>query len=91
MLTLIWREQARQNVKQAVEYIAEYNVAAADRLEAAILARAERVLHHSFMYRAGRVPDAREAVIHPNYVMIYRIMDDAVEIVSLMHTRQQYP
>ena len=43
------------------------------------------------MYRASRVPGTREAVVHPNYILIYRVVSDAVEIVNVIHSRQQYP
>ena len=43
------------------------------------------------MYRAGRTEGTREAVVHPNYVLVYRVGNDAVEVVSVMHSRQQYP
>jgi plasmid stabilization system protein ParE len=43
------------------------------------------------MYRAGRVPGTRETVVHPNYILVYRVTAEAVEIVNVLHTRQQYP
>jgi plasmid stabilization system protein ParE len=91
VLTLTWREEARYDVKQAIEYIAERNLGAADRLEAAILACADRISVHPYMYRPGRAPGTREAVVHPNYILIYRVGAAAVEIISLIHSRQQYP
>jgi toxin ParE1/3/4 len=30
-------------------------------------------------------------VVHPNYILIYRVTGDAVEIVNLVHARQRYP
>jgi plasmid stabilization system protein ParE len=33
----------------------------------------------------------REAVAHPNYLLIYRVGDGVVEILAVLHTRQQYP
>jgi toxin ParE1/3/4 len=30
-------------------------------------------------------------VIHPNYILIYRVTDAAIEILALIHARQQYP
>lgn len=33
----------------------------------------------------------REAVVHPNYILVYRVTADAVEIVSVVHARQEYP
>jgi plasmid stabilization system protein ParE len=43
------------------------------------------------MYRAGRVEGTREAVVHPNYIIVYRIGTEAVEILDVLHTRRQYP
>ena len=43
------------------------------------------------MYRPGRAPGTREAVVHPNYILVYRVSAEAVEIVSLVHARRQYP
>ena len=30
-------------------------------------------------------------VVHPNYVVIYRISADAIEIVSVAHAKRRYP
>lgn len=43
------------------------------------------------MYRPGRLPGTREAVVHPNYVLVYQVGSDSVEIVNVLHSRQQYP
>jgi plasmid stabilization system protein ParE len=37
------------------------------------------------------VPGTREAVVHPNYILVYRVTADAVEIVNLVHARREYP
>ena len=91
MLRLIWREGARAEAAAILRYVAERNLAAAERLEAAIHACAERLPEHPYLYRSGRVPGTREAVVHPNYILVYRVTADAVEIVNLMHARRQYP
>jgi plasmid stabilization system protein ParE len=43
------------------------------------------------MYRKGRVPGTREAVVHPNYILIYLVGAEAIEIVNVVHARRQYP
>jgi toxin ParE1/3/4 len=43
------------------------------------------------MFRSGRIPGTREALVHPNYILNYRVTAEAVEIVALVHARQQYP
>ncbi len=91
MLTLVWSEDARNDVREAIAYIAERNTRAAERLGAAIEAYAERLPDHPFMHRLGRVPGTREAVIHPNYILVYRVTERAVEILALNHSRQEYP
>ena len=90
-MKLVWSQQARTDVQDIFHYIAERNLEAASRLRNAIVACAERIPEHPFMYRSGRSPGTREAVIHPNYVLVYRVGNDAVEVVSVLHCRQQYP
>ena len=91
MLTLIWGARARADYREALEYIADRNDAAAEGLREAVEAGAERLQQHPFMYRPGRAPGTREAVIHPNYILIYRVTANTVEIVRLVHARQHYP
>jgi addiction module RelE/StbE family toxin len=91
VLTLVWRGNALDDLRQITSYIAERNIAASERLQEAIEACAERLPDHPFMYRPGRVPGTREAVVHPNYIIVYRVTAEAVEIVNLVHARQRYP
>jgi len=43
------------------------------------------------LYRPGLVAGTREIVVHPNYVVIYRVTISAIEIINVLHSRQQYP
>ena len=91
MLTLVWRASALDDLENVITFIAERDVSAAERLQAAIEACAERLPEHPFMFRPGRVPGTREAVVHPNYILVYRVTTEAVEVVNLVHARQLYP
>jgi len=91
MLKLVWREGARRDIIAAIAYIAEHDSAAAERLHTAIEAFANRLQDYPHIGRPGRAPGQREAVVHPNYILIYRVTGEAVEIVRLVHSRQQYP
>jgi addiction module RelE/StbE family toxin len=91
VLTLVWRASAIDDLDRIITFIAERDVAAAERLQDAIEACAERLPEHPFMYRVGRIAGTREAVVHPNYILIYRVTAEAVEVISLVHARQQYP
>lgn len=91
MLTLIWRASALDDLETVITYISERSVPAAERLQASIEACAERLPDHPYLYRPGRVPGTREAVVHPNYILVYRVTSGQVEVVNLVHARQQYP
>ena len=90
-MRLIWRRTALRDLDQIVLYIGRRNFPAALALQATAESFAERLLDHPYIHRAGRVPGTREALIHPNYVMIYRVTDTAVEILNVMHSRRSYP
>jgi addiction module RelE/StbE family toxin len=90
-MNLIWLPAARRDLEAIIRYIAERDTGAAQGLKSLIESCAERLAEHPFMYRAGRASGTREAVVHPNYILIYRVTSNAVEIVSLVHARQEYP
>jgi toxin ParE1/3/4 len=91
VLTLDWTQEALDDLDQLAEYIGERNPAAGARLIEKLEACAERLCQFPFMHRSGRAPATREAVVTPNYLLIYRVTADTVEILSVVHTRQQYP
>ena len=78
-------------MRAIITYIADRNVEAAASLNDRMQACAERLSEYPFMHRPGRVAGTREIVVHPNYLMIYRVTYDAVEILNVLHSRQQYP
>jgi len=89
--TLVWRAGALDDLETIISYIADRNAAAAERLQLAIESCAEGLPEHPFLYRPGRVAGTREAVVHPNYILIYGVRADTVEIIAVVHSRQQYP
>ncbi|MGA1797894.1 type II toxin-antitoxin system RelE/ParE family toxin [Sphingomonas sp. 4RDLI-65] len=90
MLALVWTDDATRNLLEIADYIALRNFAASQRLIAAIRHAAETLPHHPYLYRPGRVAGTREAVIHPNYILVYRVTT-AIEILAILHARQRYP
>lgn len=91
MLPIQWRPQARRSLNQIVRYIAERNLQAARsmryRIEEAVLPLSE----HPYLFRPGRVPGTREIVAHPNYIVIYRVQADCIDVVDVVHSRQRFP
>ena len=91
MLPVVWSAKARADLRHLLDYIGDRNLPAADRLQDMIEHTADQIPLHPFMYRRGRVPGTREAVVHPNYILIYRVGDDRIDIVAVLHARQNYP
>ena len=89
-LPLIWKDDATRNLLEIADYIASRSFAASQRLIAAIRHAAETLPDHPYLYRPGRVAGTREAVIHPNYILVYRVTT-AIEILAILHARQRYP
>jgi len=91
MLPVFWRASARDSLASIVRHIASHNPPAARRMlelvETAILPAAE----HPYLYRTGRIPGTREIVVHPNYILVYRVTADRIEVIDVLHSRQQYP
>jgi ParE toxin of type II toxin-antitoxin system, parDE len=46
---------------------------------------------HPYVYREGRKPNTREMVVLPNYIIVYRIKRDRIQIVNVLHARRRYP
>ena len=72
-------------------YIAQDNPTAAIDLDLEFEAKAENARLRPKLYKAGRVKGTREIVVRPNYVMIYRITGDVVEVLRVLHAAQQWP
>jgi len=78
-------------MRDIISYIAERRPAAAQQLADAILHAADSLPDHPYIHRPGRVLGTREAVVHPNYVLVYRVKAETIEILTLLHARQLYP
>lgn len=90
MLPIVWRKPASTSLLEIIRYANEDPQAARrlkERLESAVLPLSE----HPYLSPSGRVPGTREIVVHPNYVLIYRIAAECIEVVSVLHARQEYP
>ena len=91
MRKLVWRAGALEDLQAIIEYVAERNAPAAERLHSAIDACAQRLRERPLLYRTGRVEGTREAVVHPNYILVYEVGAEAIEISAVVHARRQYP
>jgi toxin ParE1/3/4 len=88
---LEWKKQANNDLIEIVVHIAEDSQVAAGQLADVILGKAEQLREHPELYRTGRKRGTREMVVHPHYIVIYRMQNDTVEILRVKHTAQRWP
>ena len=91
MLVLRWTEDALDDLDAILAYIDDRDADAANRLHVDIVATTKRMTERPYLYRAGRVSNTREAVVRPNYLLVYRVTDDSVDVLRVLHTSRQYP
>ena len=91
MQTVRWSEEATTDLVEIIDYIEQRNATAAQSLLSAIVQSAESLPLMPYLFRLGRVPGTREHVVHPNYIVIYQVGADVIEILRVLHSRQQYP
>lgn len=87
MLEVVWRPKAEQDLQAIIEWIWQHNPDRALSFAQEIQTKATSLRESTIQYRAGRQPGTRELVLHPNYLLIYRIKNDAVEILRVKHTK----
>jgi len=89
---LVWTPRAREQRREAIEFIAQENPAAAlDQLDE-IEKQTDILLQHPEIGRPGRRKGTRELVIsRTHFVVIYRIKAKRIDIVRMLHTSQAWP
>jgi toxin ParE1/3/4 len=90
-LRLVWKLLALDDRERIMEYIAQDNPIAALELDELIEQKADQLVEHPDLYRAGRKRGTREMVVHPNYIVIYRVQGEIVEVLRVKHASQQWP
>lgn len=91
-LPIEWRPEAVSDLLKIVEYVADENMSAAINLSNEIKAKVSKLGEHPNMYKqSSRVNGLREMVVHPNYLVFYRVTSQSVEIVNIVHTKRQWP
>lgn len=93
---LEWRPSAREDLCGIVAYIGKDNPTQAKTFGKELRDKVKPLAQHPELGRRGRpgLPEwLRELVVHRNYIVFYRVMDEAgtVEILRVKHAAQQTP
>jgi addiction module RelE/StbE family toxin len=90
-MRIVWSPTSQRKIDEIVDYILKDNVDAALALVEEL---EERVQHLKKHPRSGRMVPAlnnelvRQLVVQPNYVIIYEINKDHIDILTIRHARQ---
>ncbi|WP_296510408.1 type II toxin-antitoxin system RelE/ParE family toxin [Rhodoferax sp.] len=88
-MTIKWTRMALRSVDEIASYIAQDNPTRATRFVRELQSAVTKLQDHPGMGRAGRVPGTRELVLNKNYIAIYRVRGDDVEILRLHHVARK--
>lgn len=88
-MRLVWKPLALEDRVRIMDYIATDNPQAAFDLDESFKRKAEQLIEHPKLHKVGRLKGTREAVVHPNYIMVYSIDDDRITILRVLHSAQK--
>ena len=89
-MQIVWSQDAKHDLWQVLDFISDKNPVAAFNLFTDIEIAITHLAQNPYLYKLGRVTGSREIIVHPNYIVVYRVLEN-IEILSVVHARQQYP
>jgi addiction module RelE/StbE family toxin len=89
--SLRWTEEAITDLVEIIDYIEQRNASAALNLLTVIMESAQGLPLMPYLLRPGRVAGTRECVVHPNYILVYQVGVDVIDVLRVLHAREQYP
>lgn len=91
-MILRWLRSGRDSLREQIAWIAAENPQAAQRVRHRIHGSLQILLDFPESGRVGRIADTRELIVAGlPYVIIYRIRNQAVEILRVVHMAQDWP
>lgn len=91
-MEIFWQARALADLQAAQAYIASDNPKAARRTAQRIVDAVERLAATPMIGRPGRIVSTRELVVAGTpFVIPYRVRNDAVEILRVLHAARRWP
>jgi len=92
MLEIKWTIPARNSLVNHIEYISQDNPNVANQVYKHIYTLVQHLESTPNMGRIGRILGTRELVVNKYpFFIAYRVKDDFVEILKVVHTATKYP
>ncbi len=91
-MQLRWSEEAADDLERITNYLFEHTPPHARELLRAIYHAPAALLQFPYRGRPGRKEGTRELVLSPlPYIVVYRISNDAIHILRILHGAQKWP
>lgn len=91
-MEIFWQARALADLRAVQDYIAEDNPRAARQTARRIIDAVDRLGDTPMIGRPGRIVSARELVVAGTpFIVPYRVRDDAVEILRVLHAARKWP
>jgi toxin ParE1/3/4 len=89
---IVWSEIALNDLDAIIFHVAAENVSAALRMDTDISRHVDLLSDFPWMGRVGRISGTRELVVsRKRCVVMYRLDEDVVRILRVVHGAQQWP
>jgi toxin ParE1/3/4 len=86
-----WTSDAERDRHEIWDFIAESDIAAADRLIDRFEETIDRISNLPKMGRPGAFIGTREFIANPSYRIVYYVGESTLYILGLIHTSRQWP
>lgn len=90
-MRLLWTPESIDDRHAIYDYIEADNALAAIELDELFFEKSQVLIDHPKMGRAGRVHETRELVVHANYILVYTVAGQEVQILRVVHAARQWP
>lgn len=90
-MRIVWNPGASTDREHIYQFIETDSPEAALRLDDLFSVAARSLADFPEKGRNGRKVGTRELIVHRNYILVYRIRDEAIEIVTILHAAQRWP
>jgi toxin ParE1/3/4 len=88
-VSIVWQPRAKRHLDKIRVYIQQYNPGVAAAMAEQIVKSVGAISSFPQIGKAGRYPDTRElAVAGTPYIIVYRVKDDVVVVLAVLHGAQ---
>jgi toxin ParE1/3/4 len=88
-MVLKWTRGALRNLQEVADYIASDNPKRAASFVMELRDKTDLLTRFPALGRPGRIVGSRELVLHRNYLAIYRVVRDEVQILRIHHVARR--